>query len=97
MSAGREKSCFFSRFAILRCKVSNIYPYFVHFSLFLCTFALLIYRLFRKSDDACIDQISEHGANDGNYEKGLDGIVVFITHSTHVGHSIGGRTKTETT
>ena len=48
-------------------------------------------------DDACIDQISEHSANDWNDEEWLDGITVFVTYSTHVGHSIGGCTKAETT
>ena len=61
-----------------------------------CTF-LSLKNIQEDGDDACIYQISEHGANDGNYEERLDGIVVFLTHSTHVGHSIGGRTKSETT
>ena len=46
-------------------------------------------------DDACINKVGEHGADDGNDEEGLDGIVVFIAYGTHVGHRIGGCTKAE--
>jgi hypothetical protein len=35
-----------------------------------------------EGDHACIDEVSEHGADDGNDEEGLDGIVVFITDGT---------------
>ena len=54
-------------------------------------------KIQEDGDDACIDQVSEHGANDGNDEERLDGIAVFITYSTHVGHGIGGGTKAEAT
>ena len=35
-----------------------------------------------EGDHACIDEVSEHGADDGNDEEGLDSIVVFITDGT---------------
>ena len=50
-----------------------------------------------ERDDACIDQIGEHRTDDRNDEEGLDGIAVFITHGTHVGHGIGGGSKSEAT
>ena len=46
---------------------------------------------------SCIDQVGEHGADDGNNEEGLDGITVLVAYSTHVGHRIGSRTKAEAT
>ena len=39
-----------------------------------------------------IDQIGEHGTDDGNDEEGLDGIAVFVADGAHVGHRIGGGT-----
>jgi len=50
-----------------------------------------------ERDDAGIDQIGEHGSDDGDDEERLDGIAVFVAYSTHVGHRIGGSTKAETT
>ncbi len=43
--------------------------------------------------DSRIYEVCEHGANDGDDEERLDGIAVFITYSTHVGHRIGGCAK----
>ena len=54
---------------------------------------VILQKIKEEGDDSCIDQISEHGTNDGDDEERLDGIAVFITYSTHVGHSIGGCTN----
>ena len=50
-----------------------------------------------EGDDSCINQISKHGANDGNDEERLDGIAVFIAYGTHAGHRIGGCAQAEAT
>ena len=50
-----------------------------------------------EGDDACINQICEHGADDGDDEERLDCIAVFIAYSTHVSHRIRSSTKAETT
>ena len=48
-------------------------------------------------DHSCIDEIHEHGTNDGYYEKWFDGISVFITYGTPVCHGIWYCTKAEAT
>ena len=58
---------------------------------------ILTQNIQEDGDDACIDQISEHSADDRNNEERFDRITIFIAYSTHVGHSIGGCTKAETT
>ena len=50
-----------------------------------------------EGDDSRIYEVCKHGTNDGDDEERLDGIAVFITYSTHVGHRIGGCAKTEST
>ena len=62
-----------------------------------CTIFLSLQKIQEEGYDSCIDQVSEHGANDGNDEEWLDGIAVFITDSTHVSHGIGRCTKAEAT
>ena len=56
----------------------------------------ILQNIKEEGDYSRIYQISEHGADDGNDEEGLDGIAVFIAYCTHVGHRIGSSTKTET-
>ena len=50
-----------------------------------------------EGDDTGIEQVGEHGADDGNDEEGLNGVAVLIAHGTHVGHGIGRSTETEAT
>ena len=58
---------------------------------------ILLQKIKEEGDDSCIDQIGEHGTDDGDDEERLDGIAILITYGTHVGHRIGGCTKAETT
>ena len=60
-------------------------------------FALSTQEIEEEGDYSCIDQIGEHGAYDWNYEERLDGVVVFIAYSTHIGHCIGCCAKAEAT
>ena len=62
-----------------------------------CTIFLSLQNIQEESDDSCIDQIGEHGADDGDDEERLDCIAVFIAYSTHVGHGVGSGTKAEAT
>ena len=48
-----------------------------------------------EGNQSCIDEISKHSTNDGDNEKRLDGIAVFIAYGTHVGHGVGGSAQTE--
>ena len=54
-------------------------------------------KIQEDGDDSCIEQVGEHGSDDGNDEEWLDGIAIFITDSAHVGHGIGRSAKTEAT
>ena len=54
-------------------------------------------KIQEEGNDSCIEQVGEHGTDDGNDEEWLDGIAVFITDGTHVGHGIGRSAKTEAT
>ena len=62
-----------------------------------CTIFLSLQDIQEEGDDSCIDQIGEHGADDGDDEERLDGIAVFVAYSTHVGHGIWGGAKAEAT
>ena len=62
-----------------------------------CTIFFFLQNIQEQRNHARVDQVGEHGADDGNDEEGLDRIAVFIAHSTHVGHRIGRCAKTETT
>ena len=57
---------------------------------------LALQEIEEEGDDACIDEVCEHGADDGDDEERLHGVVVLIAYSAHVGHCIGGGTKAET-
>ena len=83
-------------------------PLWLLLLLFCHNLSILIYHLIwpflftlsqyiqEEGDDSCIDQVGEHGSDDGNDEERLDGIAVFVTYGTHVGHCIGGCAKAET-
>ena len=49
-----------------------------------------------EGDDAGVDEVGKHSADDGDDEEGLDRIAVFIAYGTHVSHCVRGCTKTET-
>ena len=64
-----------------------------------CTllFFINLQKVQEDGNDARIDKVGEHRSDNGNNEKRFYSIAVFITYSTHVGHSIGCSTKTKAT
>ena len=58
---------------------------------------MLSYPIKKHSNDACIQQIYKHSANDRYNQKWLYAIMVFIAHCTHVGHSVRRSTQPKAT
>ena len=56
----------------------------------------MLQHIEEEGNDASVDDIGKHGADDWYYEEGLDGVVVFVAYSTHVSHGVRRGTKGET-
>ena len=46
-------------------------------------------------DHTRVDQVGEHAADDWHDEEGLHRVVIFVAHSTHVGHRVGRGSQAE--